>query len=570
MVIVTRAALICVAATVLLGCGDEDSTPSNVPESGGSGATSGAPGSGGSWATGGAGGTGGAAGALGSGGAPDTDWKCAAAPGGNEIFIALDGDDSNPGTIEAPLATFGSAVTRAMPGDVIYVRAGTYGKAQAMVSGVNRHDDSYPATSCPEGQALADQYCFTDKHAFIALKDFSGWASKSAPFKVQSGTAEEPIAICAYPGEHVTLDATGWTSRAVDVSLKAHWTIADFEIVGAMVNIGGGTADAQPHDIVIRRNDVHDITIDGGDNPGIVRIDRGDINGPWNIFVWDNELHGIYDVDQPGDWHGVPDAQHFGAVTTLSRENYYGFDGGGTGYIEIIGNEMYDLPQTFFFKNPMVGPIEIRDNFIHDAGSLGIMTAANVHVRHNLVVGVSTGFWAVGNGGYSDDRLTGISGQHAIIEYNTFVGLSSLLGLRCGTGHVVEHNVFFGLTGSTNGANWDTASFISKSGTYADPLDPAQSILQQMTSNHNCFISAHADFQHVARYLPPAVTGADWKLDHWDLAKAQNLFGFDTDSEVVVQSDPNDVFVDPSAGNYALSDSSTCAGMGYYANPNGD
>jgi hypothetical protein len=492
---------------------------------------------------------------------------CEAAADGNEIYVALDGDDANAGTIDAPFGSFGPAVTSAQPGDVIYVRAGTYGQDQAMVRGVARDYDSYPASSCPPGEVLADEYCFHDTYAFIALTDFSGWASNSDPYEVQSGTEDRPISICAYPGEQVVLDATGWTQRAVAVSLKAHWTIADFEIVGGMVNIGGGTADAQPHDIIIRRNDVHDITIDGGDNPGIVRIDRGDLNGPWNIFVWDNELHAIYDVDQPGEWQGVPDAQHFGAVTTLSRENYFGFDGGGTGYVEIVGNTMYHLPQVFFFKNPMAGPVEIRDNHIYDSGRLGIMGSANVHMAHNLVTGIGSGWWAVGNDGYADERLQDIAGQDAVIEYNTFVGLDSLMGMRCGTGHTIQYNLFFGLTGSVDGANWDTPAYLRKSETYPDPLDPAQSILHEVTSNHNCFISPHADFQAVSRYIPPSVTGTDWHLDHWDLSEARTIFGFDADSVVIVEGDAANVFVDPAGGDYHLSDPSQCPGMGYFEYP---
>jgi hypothetical protein len=545
--------LVCLVATgLLVGCG------SDGDGAGGAGASAGTGGSAGAGATAGTGGTGGSGGGDG--------WVCAAAPTGSEYYVATDGDDASPGTFDAPFGSFGPAVTRAQPGDVIYVRAGTYGQPQAMVRNVERNWDSYPATSCPDGEVLADQYCFHDVYSFIAISDFIGWASNSPAFEVQSGTAELPISVCAYPGEHVTLDATGWTSIAVSVGLEAYWTIADFEIVGGMVNIGGGSQDAAPHDIVIRRNDVHDITTAGGDNPGIVRIDRGDVGGPHDIFVWDNRLHAIYDVAQPGQWQNVTDAQHFGAVTTLSSEIYQGYDTGGTGYVEIIGNELFELPQTFFFKNPMAGPIEIRDNHIHDCGVLGLMTASNVHMAHNLVVGLSAEWWGVGDAGNADPRIQAISGQNALIEYNTFVGIDNLFGLRCGTGHTVQYNVFFGLSGQTAGASWDTPSYIAKNESYPDPLDPAQSLLQQVSSNHNCFIAAHDDFQAVARYLPPEVTGGDWLVEHYDHAQAEATFGFDTESTVIIESDPANVFVDP-AGDYHLLDPAACPSMGYFAYP---
>lgn len=42
------------------------------------------------------------------------------------IFVATDGDDSNPGTIDSPLLTIHKAVDMVAPGDTIWVRGGTY------------------------------------------------------------------------------------------------------------------------------------------------------------------------------------------------------------------------------------------------------------------------------------------------------------------------------------------------------------------------------------------------------------------------------------------------------------
>ncbi len=501
----------------------------------------------------------------GGGGEPDanTGPVCEATGGARCWYVATDGDDGSDGTIESPFHSFLPAVTQAGPGDFIYARGGTYGQDHAMVYRVVRDYDSHPATSCPAGQVLEDEYCFTDGLTMIGLSDFSGWASNTPAHSVASGTASAPITIKSYPGEQAVLDTTEFSERAVAVGLKAHWTLQGFEILGGMVNIGGGSDEAQPHDIIIRDNNIHDVTIDGGDNPGLVRIDRGDIGGPYNIFVWDNELHAIYDQELPGQWQDVPDAQHFGAVTTLSRETYLGYDGGGTGYIEIIGNHMYHLPQVFFFKNPMAGAAEIRDNVIYDSGRLGDMTASNVHMAGNLVVGIASGWWRVGNGGDDDSRVQDIAGQDAIIEFNTFVGLDLLLSVRCGTGHRVENNVFFGMTGETQGAGWDTPAYIAKSETYHDALEPADSLLQEITSDNNCFITPSADFQFVSRYLPPEVTGTDWVVEHYDHADAQAVFGFDVNSVVILETDAAAIFTDPAAEDYTLLAPSSCPGMGY-------
>ncbi|WP_438023987.1 right-handed parallel beta-helix repeat-containing protein [Sorangium sp. So ce233] len=45
---------------------------------------------------------------------------------GGDYYVATDGDDSNPGTIDRPFATLQKAIDEAGPGDLVYVRGGTY------------------------------------------------------------------------------------------------------------------------------------------------------------------------------------------------------------------------------------------------------------------------------------------------------------------------------------------------------------------------------------------------------------------------------------------------------------
>ena len=45
---------------------------------------------------------------------------------GREVFVAEDGDDSASGSVSAPLRTIAAAAQAAQPGDIIYVRSGTY------------------------------------------------------------------------------------------------------------------------------------------------------------------------------------------------------------------------------------------------------------------------------------------------------------------------------------------------------------------------------------------------------------------------------------------------------------
>lgn len=136
------------ACLAMLGCSESSEQP---PSGGGTGGT------GGAGAEGGSAGTGGAAGHGGSAGAPCDGVTCSDqgvcveaqgaawcvckrgyypegteclpdpnAPDGHEWYVAPDGDDNAPGTIDEPFLTIRHALTQVAPGDTIYLREGLY------------------------------------------------------------------------------------------------------------------------------------------------------------------------------------------------------------------------------------------------------------------------------------------------------------------------------------------------------------------------------------------------------------------------------------------------------------
>jgi hypothetical protein len=123
-----------------------------------------------------------------------------------DYYVAVDGDDADPGTMEEPFATIQHAHDVAGPGDLIYVRGGTYTPTEQTV--------------------------------------FRG-----------EGTEAEPITLRTYPGEHVIIDASGLPEGDVDGASTATWTFNDaghWQIIGPMhltsgrgagVEIQGETAD---------------------------------------------------------------------------------------------------------------------------------------------------------------------------------------------------------------------------------------------------------------------------------------------------------------------------------------
>ena len=101
-------------------------------------------------------------------------------------YVATNGSDSNAGTSSnAPFATLSKAVGLANPGNLIYVRGGTY--------------------------------------------HFTSTVSLS-----HNGTPAQPILVRAYPGEHPIFDFTGESSSSAGVNLKGNcWQIYGLEIVHA-------------------------------------------------------------------------------------------------------------------------------------------------------------------------------------------------------------------------------------------------------------------------------------------------------------------------------------------------
>jgi hypothetical protein len=66
------------------------------------------------------------------------------------LYVATNGSDANPGTIDAPLLTLHAAVASAFPGDVIYLRGGThYYTSTVNITGHNSSNNPVLITSYP-------------------------------------------------------------------------------------------------------------------------------------------------------------------------------------------------------------------------------------------------------------------------------------------------------------------------------------------------------------------------------------------------------------------------------------
>lgn len=499
------------------------------------------------------------------GSAPDASVEAPCAAEGDSVcfYVATDGDDANDGSLAAPFQTFRAALELVGPGDIVYARGGTYGPDNAALAGTIRLPRATHAPPCAAGQTEADGFCQIPRYTYISLSGWHGYPLGADPYDIANGEAGRPITIRRFPGEIPVLDMDALAlapeleavlrtrqKEAIAIA-RSHWVIRGFEVVGGNINMGGNIVD-----ITIEGCHVHDLVRDGGDNPGLIRVN----SGPEDVHILNNRLHDISDVDSPGVWAegDAVDIQHFGAVTTLSGETYQTDQ--DTGAIEIRGNEIHNVPQAFFFKNASRGPIGIIDNHIHDSARIGGTISANIHFAGNLVHGVSTGFWRHGKGSpettiTDPDELAAVlamDGHNLRVEYNTIVGLEdTLVWFFHGSEHVIRGNVIFGLPGTASAANWNSASFIkSWSG----------SIVRTVTASDNCLIVPNSDFQHLAIYRSD-------RVDHYDLGMSQTDFGLDLDATVFVSSNVAEAFAAPSAGDYALLPATGCGEVGHLHYP---
>ena len=84
-----------------------------------------------------------------------------------DIYVAKNGDDANPGTIESPYLTLGKAAGEAVAGDVVFIREGTYEEILA------------PVNSGQVGNPIIFQSYNGEKVIISAMDSLSGWTSDS-------------------------------------------------------------------------------------------------------------------------------------------------------------------------------------------------------------------------------------------------------------------------------------------------------------------------------------------------------------------------------------------------------
>jgi hypothetical protein len=405
---------------------------------------------------------------------------------GHTYYVATTGSDSAAGTLDAPWRTIGRAARGVMPGDMVYVRGGTYNET----IDVNT-----------SGSAVAG-----------------------------------PIVFASYPGEKAAVSGTGLT---VPATMRGLWnlnnvsyvTVQGFDVgnystastkgtpVGIYVN-GGGTQvsllNNRVHDIVNRTescpngnafgievyandaiNSINYLTISGNEVDHLRTGCSESLSLTGNVEKWTISNNAVHDNDNIG-------------IAALGFETMSGINGGtfqsqardGT----ISGNTVYNISSQGNAAYPADDysadgiyveggtRVLIERNLVNRA-DLGIELASetkgkfssNVTVRNNLVMfsnvtGISLGGAAASNGGmqnativnntlFRNDALATGSGELQIqfhvsgtvfennLLYATTDGLlvnfwpSATANPGYGNPGTLDRNLYFA-DGGTGNANW--------------------------------------------------------------------------------------------------------------------
>ena len=173
-----------------------------------------------------------------------------------DYYVSPSGNDSNAGTIDAPLLTLRQAISKATAGTTIYLREGTYKPTESEIMGYQ------------ENNLYACVYNLT-----------------------ASGTATKPITITGYENEKAVIDLSLVKPAEKRVSgfyVKGnYWRLKKFDIIGIQVTITGHT---QSENISMRGGSnciIEQVNIHDGMGIGIY-FTRGSNNLVLNCDAYNN------------------------------------------------------------------------------------------------------------------------------------------------------------------------------------------------------------------------------------------------------------------------------------------
>jgi parallel beta-helix repeat protein len=300
--------------------------------------------------------------------------------GKEAFYVAVNGNDANPGTVDRPWRTIGKAARVAYPGMLVYIRGGVY-------------------------------------HEVVEARI--------------SGTESQPIQFMAYPGEKPIIDGYG--------QLPTYW-VGLFSMVGDWIQVSGIETRNSKYDgfgAYGRHDLINNVSAHDNRYKGILL--KGDYGTVQNSRAWRNSL--INENGGSSVWSGGISAAldlndgitDFAVIRNNEVwENYgEGISAFNAKNTLIEGNTVYDNWSANIYVSDATY-IQVKRNFVYSTGLLGNGTqvgimmgdeqynppSANISVINNIVYGTNQNFyWWPG--------VQGGGMKNVVILNNTFVNSSA-------------------------------------------------------------------------------------------------------------------------------------------------
>ncbi|MCC8020115.1 MAG: InlB B-repeat-containing protein [Rikenellaceae bacterium] len=341
----------------------------------------------------------------------------------NSYFIAVDGDDDNPGTIDAPFASLNHALSVVQPGQTIYIREGTY----YMTNDDITHEDN----------------------TWVYVFDIS-----TAGGKV-SGTEDAPINIWGYEGERPVIDMSQVRPEPVKRVIafyvdRSYYHFKNFEIVGTQVVVTGHTQSECFRNDGGNYNIYENLAMHDGMAIGFY-LTRGMYNLILNCDAYnnyDNFSEGAYGGNVDGFGAHVPNANHVGNVFRGCRAWWNSDD--GFDLINCFAPVIFENCWSFYNGYQPGTMDNAGDGSGFKAGGYGLSGIVTIDVVPMHIVRGCLAYYNLNQGFYSNHHLGGIGWYNntAMANPSNFNMLNrdapeNVYDRPEGYGHIIKNNVSY-------------------------------------------------------------------------------------------------------------------------------
>ncbi len=380
---------------------------------------------------------------------------------GLDFYVSTTGNDLNPGTLDEPWKTIQHAANRALAGDTVYIRGGTYHEAVTIVGTGSQSSgalvfQSYPGeqaiidgTSVPwPGMRLRGLVSLLNEHNYVIVeglevRNFSSSIATQVPVGilfVGSGTGDKILNNTV----HGIVETAGTEGEALGISVSGNATtpIADVTVSGnVLYGLKLGRAESLLFDGDVEGFTASSNTIHDNDNIGI------DATG----------FYGSGPAGHDQAKNGVIEDNTIYNISTIGNPSYlaYAADGvycDGCSNVVIERNQIYACDQGVGAASENAGRysafVTIRDNVIYDSNMNGIAIgsfvggggSADIKIVNNTILH-STGV------GWGNALELGGQIMQSIFENNivdaTVPGALVLSGNSAAPWITIDHNVYY-------------------------------------------------------------------------------------------------------------------------------